>query len=106
MGYVTQSGLNLYLSDPNSDAETYLVIAKGRFTELGWSPDGRYFNARRADGQWFVFVIERLRALRVFEAAASSLEWISNDQLLYVPEQGGLVLVYMGNVPTRVILAG
>jgi WD40 repeat protein len=106
MAYITVRGLQAYVSDSQTDREQYITLSSQSFTELSWSPTSEYLSARCADGNWYVFRFDETRVWRVFRAEASSLEWLDDHQVLYVPNDGGLMLLDLRDIPHPVKLAG
>jgi len=106
MAYITAQGLQVYISDGHHDEEEYMLLSSQSFVELNWSPEGKYLAARSAGGWWHVFRFDQMGVWRVFRAEASSMEWLDDHQVLYVPENGGLMLLDMRDIPHPIKLAG
>ncbi|MEL6150703.1 MAG: hypothetical protein AAFV33_16610 [Chloroflexota bacterium] len=106
MAYITATGLQVYVADGTRDAEDYLTLSSQSFTEMNWSSGSDYLAARSSDGLWHVFRFDSMGVWRVFRTEASSLEWLDSHTALYIPEDGGLMLLDMRDVPNPIKLAG
>jgi len=107
LAYATTDGLQAYINGPRpTDDETHLRLSDETFYHVAWSPDGRYLCATRADGRLFIYRFRGQNARLVHELDATTVEWLEADQLIYVPEGGGLVMVYLGQRTTEIKLAG
>lgn len=108
LAYVTCNGLQVYVMDQHTDEERHFVLSDEVFATLDWSPDGRYLTVQSTDGGWTIYSFKGTQAQTAYMTRATSLEWVDTHQLIYVPEPGGLVLVYLGGErqAQEVILAG
>lgn len=106
MAYATSKGLQVYLSDPNSDEERYVTLSTQAFGDLSWSDDGRYLAGRNDQGVWHIYRFDGMRVHNVYRVFASTLDWLGNDQIVYVPDAGGLMLVDLRDTLNEIRLAG
>lgn len=106
MAYITSRGLQVYISDLHSDDEKYITLSTQNFSELSWSAEGNYLTGRAEGNMWYVFYFEGTNPQRVFNVKATSLDWFDDEQVVYVPEAGGLVLVDLRNTHHPIRLAG
>ncbi len=107
LAYITPQGLQVYIMGAGRNTEErYMRLAKGDFEQLFWSPDGSHLCASGVDGTLMVFRFTSGNAWCVYTTTASSLEWLDARQLLYVPNDGGLVMLDLGGKPVEVKLAG
>lgn len=101
-----QNGLHVYVMGSELEPCEHVFLSRGDFSDLSWSPNGRLLTARQTDGQWRIYRMSGLRVRLIFEVYASSLEWLDNHRILYVPDEGGLVLVDLSANNNKVVLAG
>jgi WD40 repeat protein len=107
LAYITPEGVQAYVMDGgHTNGERYVQVVTGQFNKLHWSPDGSHLCASAPDGTLLVFRFQQGKADLVHEASASSLEWIDSRQLLYVPTDGGLVMLDLEATPIEFRLAG
>ncbi len=106
MAYATARGLQVYLSDNTSDDEQFISLSTIPYSDLTWSPDGKYLAGHEHEGDWVVFRFDGLRARVVYRVDASSMNWFDNEQVLYVPHEGGLILVDLRDTLHSIWLAG
>ncbi|MEM6281257.1 MAG: hypothetical protein AAF787_03610 [Chloroflexota bacterium] len=106
MAYITARGLQVYVADQSGEDEDHITLSSQSFMELNWSPGSDYLAARSSDGLWQVFRFDRMGVWRMFRVEASSLEWFDNHTALYIPDDGGLMLIDLRDVPNPVRLAG
>lgn len=108
LAYVTSAGLQVYVMDARTDSEHHHTLSTAVFAELVWSPDGTYLTARQPNGRWSIYGFELGAVHCLYSAKATSLDWIDTDQVLYIPDAGGLVLVYLDGLhpPHAIPLAG
>lgn len=106
MAYATASGLQVYISDQHSDDEQFITLSNIPVCELTWSPDGKHLAGHEHEGDWVVFRVNGNQSEIVYRVDASSLDWFDNEQVLYVPHQGGLVLIDLRDKLHGLWLAG
>ncbi|MEO0561268.1 MAG: hypothetical protein AAF125_04095 [Chloroflexota bacterium] len=106
LAYITADSLRAYTVQNNEIDEQYHTLATGSYINVKWSPNGRYLMALREDNALTVFAFGRTRFKALFEASASTGEWLEDDELLFVPTDGGLMIAYMGPKPQAFHLAG
>ena len=106
MAYATASGLQVYISNKNTSDEQFVTLSNIPVCELVWSPDGNYLAGHEHEGDWVIFRVNSTQSELVYRVDASSLDWFDNDQVLYVPHAGGLVLVDLRATLNGLWLAG
>jgi Tol biopolymer transport system component len=109
LAYITSQLLQAYIVETGRNRnheERYVRLATGDFDQLCWSPDGNHLCATTTDGALQVFRFTANHARCVYTTTATSLEWLDAQQLLYIPTDGGLVMLDLGGKPVEVKLAG
>jgi Tol biopolymer transport system component len=106
LAYITKLGLQAYVIDTTANDERHLWISSEPYEQMQWSPTGRYLVAQQPDGGWRIFSVGQRHAHELYHVLGSSLEWLSADTLVYVPDGGGLMLVHVGMPCREIPLAG
>lgn len=107
LAYAHTSGLHIYVMGEQNDRCEHLFLREGAFIELHWSPNGKALSARRDDGRWFVYGSCHAATPELWlTMRASSIEWLDDNHLLYVPDEGGLVMVTLSERHHHMLLTG
>jgi hypothetical protein len=108
LAYITAQGLQAYVMDAgrSTNEERYVRLAEGTFERLSWSLDGSHLCASAVDGTLMIFRFLHGDVQPIYMTTASSLEWMDAHQLLYVPTDGGLVMLDLGGEPVEFRLTG
>lgn len=107
LAYITPQALQAFIMEAGRNGEErHIWLAAGDFAQLSWGPDGNHLCALATDDTLLVFRFTAGSAWCVHTTTASSLEWLDARQLLYIPADGGLVMLDLGGKPVEVKLAG
>lgn len=90
IAYTTEYGGRVHFFRENVFAD----LTTPNLTNLLWSSDGRFLAAETDENIWWVF--QRNGATMELRAAipgANGADWFSNNQLLYAPLEGGIVVL-------------
>ncbi|MBC7811815.1 MAG: hypothetical protein H7175_11745, partial [Burkholderiales bacterium] len=93
VAYTTLGGARVYfLSSPGVNIVTFIIeLHEGPFSNLSWSPSGRYLAAEAADNVWWVYRRDGA-ALNLASAIPSALgaTWLNGNELIFAPAEGGI----------------
>jgi hypothetical protein len=108
----TDYGGRVYLSTLVATPESVAGMAfnavdlrEGAFEQVMWSPDGNYLAAEAADNVWWVY--RRDSGTLVLHSAivsAVGATFVSNIELVFAPETGGLILMNLAQTNAQTIL--
>ncbi|MEM9954130.1 MAG: WD40 repeat domain-containing protein [Chloroflexota bacterium] len=74
--------------------ERFVDLTTPNLRNLLWSPDGAFLAAEADEDVWWVFQrVDTAMQLRAAIAGANGADWLSNNQLLYAPLEGGLTIL-------------
>jgi WD40 repeat protein len=102
LAYTTDYGIRVYFN--TGTAPIFTDIRTDQPINLIWSPDGSYLASEIKDNIWWIFRREGTEMI-LASAIPSSMgtAWISDSQLVFAPESGGLIVMDMeeGNQQTE-----
>ncbi len=101
--YTTAYGARVYVNTPTS--ALFSDLREGVFVNLQWSPTGGYLAAEAEENIWWLYRREN-NALVLTSAISSSLglAWVSNTDIVFAPQGGGLIRMDLVNGNTQTIL--
>lgn len=90
LAYTTEYGGRVHFFADNVFAD----LTTPDLVHLAWSPDGNFLAAEASENVWWIF--QRTGSsinLRAAIPGANGADWLSDNQLLYAPIEGGLVIL-------------
>lgn len=106
LAYVTQAGLQVYISDPHSEDERFVTLSGNTIVEMNWSSNSCYLAVRTPQETWTIYRFVGLQVQPIYHMTATSLDWVDTDTIIYIPLAGGLVIVHLGRPDRAIHLAG
>lgn len=93
IAYTTAYGARVYFN-----SGVFTDISSQVFLHLSWSPNGRYLAGEAENNVWWIFRRENTEMI-LTSAIPSSLgiTWLDENRLVFVPEEGGLLIMDMAN---------
>lgn len=106
LAHMTPVGLRVHVWDSKNN-EHAVELNDSTFVEMEWSPDGTYLAALGWNDIWWIYKRQndQFELVRTIESP-SPLGWPENDQIVYIPSRGGLVLIYLRKPNVEFRLAG
>lgn len=90
VAYTTEYGGRVHFFRENGFAD----LTTPNLINLLWSPDGRFLAAEADENVWWIFQRNGVSMeLRAAIPGANGADWFSNNQLLYAPLEGGIVIL-------------
>lgn len=90
IAYTTPEGARVYYTAIGA----FATISQPSLMNLSWSPDGMYLLAETPGNIWWVYKREGSQlALRAAIPASFGTAWISANEVVFAPPEGGLVLM-------------
>ncbi len=90
IAYTTEYGGRVHFVRENGFAD----LTTPNLINLQWSPDGRFLAAGADEDVWWIFQRNGVAIdLRAAIPGANGVDWFSDNQLLYAPVEGGLVIL-------------
>lgn len=99
-------GLQVFICGTDTQKERSLNLSHRSFGELSWSEEGQYLAARSTEGIWYIFRFGDGHAYLVYRTDATTLEWMSSHQVVFVPRVGGLTMIDLRDTLHKIYLAG
>lgn len=103
----TDTGGRVYLGIATATdlSPTVVDLLEGAFSQLLWSPDGRYLAAEAADNVWWIY--RRDAGTMVLSSAivsAVGAAFVNDTELIFAPANGSLILMNLANANAQTLL--
>lgn len=90
IAYTTEYGGRVHFFRENRFAD----LSTPDLQNLIWSPDGSFLAGEARDNVWWIFQrVDTAMQLRAAIPGANGADWLSDNQLLYPPLEGGMTLL-------------
>ncbi len=107
IAYTTLEGLRVaFLGDTSPSFQTF---TDGLFTDLSWSPTGRYLAAESDQNIWWIYRRDgNSLALTSIIVSSFGTSWVSATEIVFAPSEGGLKIMNLAaaNQQTDLLDAG
>ncbi len=104
LAYTTLDGLRIYLEA--AGVPEFVNLTEGLFQNLSWSPGGRFLAAETPEHTWWIYRRDG-DAIGLSSVIPASLgtAWVSGDEIVFAPPEGGLRLMNLaqGNAQTTLL---
>ncbi len=92
LAYTTLAGARVYLESGGSPI--FIDLSDGIFQNLSWSPAGTYLAAQTPENVWWIYRRdeESLSLASIIDSSVGTA-WVSNDEIVFAPLDGGLKLM-------------
>ncbi|NWG16223.1 MAG: PD40 domain-containing protein [Chloroflexi bacterium] len=102
LAYTTAYGARVWF---NAGAPAFADLRQGQFEQVMWSPDGSYLAAEAEPSIWWLYRREGT-SLTLTSAIPSSagLAWINATEIVFAPEEGGLIRMDLANANRQTLL--
>ncbi|MBC6935953.1 MAG: hypothetical protein DWB42_08920 [Chloroflexi bacterium] len=102
LAYTTAYGARVWF---NAGAPVFADLRQGQFEQVTWSPDGSYLAAEAEPSIWWLYRREGT-SLTLTSAIPSSagLAWINAAEIVFAPEEGGLIRMDLANANRQTLL--
>ncbi|MBZ0286226.1 MAG: hypothetical protein K8I30_01325 [Anaerolineae bacterium] len=109
LAVTTEYGGRIYLGEAAATIDalnfTPVDVRESPLNQWLWSPDGRYLAAEAAENVWWIY--RREAGTMVLSSAlvsAVGAAFVTNTELVFAPEAGGLTLMDLANANEQIIL--
>lgn len=102
IAYTTEYGGRVHFFADN----TFVDLTTPDLLNLLWSPNGAFLAAEALDNVWWIYQREGASIiLRAAISGANGADWLSNNQLLYAPLEGGMTILDLtsGNLQIEIL---
>jgi hypothetical protein len=103
LAYTTLSGLRVYLE--NATAPIFVNLTEGIFKHLSWSPGGTFLAAQTDQDVWWIYRrdADGMSLASVIDSSIGTT-WVSNNELVFAPLEGGLKLMNLDAANAQTVL--
>lgn len=103
LAYTTLYGGRVYFS--GSSSPVFLDLRESVFISLGWSPEGSYLAAQTEPNIWWLYRRDGDNLILTSAIPSSQgLAWLSDSQVIFAPDEGGLIRMDLANLNTQTVL--
>jgi len=93
LAYTTLDGLRIAFVNDGA-APTFQAFTDAVFTDLSWSPTGRYLAAETIENVWFIYRRDTAQlTLTSIIVSSFGTAWVSPGEIVFAPSEGGLKIM-------------